>query len=129
MKRILPARNMKEKESERTGVSYAIQAIIFGQRGAFLSGLVLTNSRSESAASRPPILNAKKVGGYPRSLENKKWETDLWPQSTIFTLPQPRPKAFSRCVVLVVSQSAKWMTALSLYEIYEVQNTILFLFL
>lgn len=51
--------NMKEKARERTGVSYAIQAMIFGQRGAFLSGRVFTNSRSESAASRPPILNVK----------------------------------------------------------------------
>jgi hypothetical protein len=39
-----------------TGVSKAKQAIMFGQRGALMSGRVWMNSLTESAASKPPML-------------------------------------------------------------------------
>ena len=46
----------------RTGVSYAKHATMFGQRGAFSSGRVWTNSTKASAASKPPILDARRSG-------------------------------------------------------------------
>lgn len=49
---MLDKRNLKPL----TGVSYAIHATIFGQRGARVSGRVRANSMSASAASNPPIL-------------------------------------------------------------------------
>lgn len=39
-----------------TGVSKAMHAMMLGQRGASLSGLVLMNSRRQSAANNPPML-------------------------------------------------------------------------
>lgn len=39
------------------GVSKAMHAMMFGHRGADLSGLVLMNSRRQSAANKPPMLS------------------------------------------------------------------------
>jgi hypothetical protein len=44
------------KKEAHTGVSKAKQAIMFGQRGAWMSGRVWINSLIESAARKPPIL-------------------------------------------------------------------------
>jgi hypothetical protein len=44
------------KKEAHTGVSKARQAIMFGQRGALMSGRVWMNALTESAASKPPML-------------------------------------------------------------------------
>lgn len=43
------------------GVSKAMHAMMFGHRGADLSGLVLMNSRRQSAANKPPMLKCRYV--------------------------------------------------------------------
>ena len=49
---------MMPYERKRTGVSNAMHAIMFGHRGAVVSGSVRTNSMRASAASRPPMLDS-----------------------------------------------------------------------
>jgi hypothetical protein len=44
------------KKEAHTGVSKAKHAMMFGQRGALMSGRVFMNASRESAASKPPML-------------------------------------------------------------------------
>lgn len=92
-----------------------MHAMMFGHRGADLSGLVLMNSSRQSAANKPPMLGGRIctaiLNQHGRETDGNL--TNLWPQRTTFALPAPPPAPFatSRSTVNVVSQSARRMTA------------------
>lgn len=92
-----------------TGVSKAMQAMIFGHKGACGSGLELTISNNVSAASKPPILRSNISTEYVEFPALNY----LCPQSTIFAFPAPPPVplATSLSTVRVVNQSANRSTA------------------